>query len=162
MPKKTYTQINSVTLATASSSVSFNSIPQTFRDLVVTYSFQGTGEITLFGTFNSDSGTNYPQQWMQNSGNSTRAQYFSNLTAIEAGYSSVASVMVNMQIQVFDYSTSDKHKMTLLRARSTNPDEVIFRGTRWANTNPITSINFTAVTSNITAGSTFTLYGIEA
>ena len=57
----TYQLINSTILTTTTSEVIFNSIPATYRDLLLKVSARGTGTNTeLSIQFNSDTGANYP------------------------------------------------------------------------------------------------------
>lgn len=158
MPKKTYTQISSITLAAASGSVTFSSIPQNFRDLVVNVVILGlTGSPTTRDSYLSLNGSGGSSIFMYSAGSGvsgTRAE-------IHVPYGPYQN-MTNLQIM--DYSAIDKHKTILQRTGSaSNVDWAI--ASRWPDTAAVTSITFNAPdsgTRTFTAGSTFTLYGIEA
>jgi hypothetical protein len=160
MPKKTYIQINSITLVAASPSVTFSSIPQNFRDLVLVVNGGGTstqGNNYLY--FNNDTtASNYFYIRMLGDGSST-----SSANALNPSVSDVTTAFNNIvKVDIFDYSSSDKHKIRL--STSSNPTSTIIAYvSRWANTSPVTSLTFAGFNSgNWAMGTTFTLYGIEA
>jgi hypothetical protein len=162
MPKKTYTQINSVTLAAASSSVSFSSIPQNFRDLVIVHNNLGTvnNDANSNFVFNSDTGSNYSRMYafyegsnttpVSGSGTGTSLQVFGLRTTVGLSTS-----------HIMDYSATDKHKTVLTRTNT--PNHLVWMSSgRWANTSAINSIQLNAFSGNFAIGSVISLYGIEA
>lgn len=162
MPKKTYTHINSVTLAAASSSVTFGSIPQNFRDLIVVaaakYTTSNGGYIGY--RLNGNTGNNYSSVYMLGNGSTA----FSSFTSSEsfgrfgnAGTGNFESTIFN----IFDYSATDKHKTALTRTNIASIYTVAY-ASRWAITDAVSSILLFPDSGNFTADSTFTLYGIEA
>jgi hypothetical protein len=162
MPKKTYTQINSITLAAASSSVTFGSIPQNFRDLVLVASVRhSTSNGGYIGyRLNGNSGTNYSSVYMLGNGSTA----FSSSTSAESfgrfgngGTGNFESTIFN----IFDYPATNKHKTALTRTDIASIYTVAY-ATRWASTDAVTSILLFPDSGDFTAGSTFTLYGIEA
>jgi hypothetical protein len=164
MPKKTYTQINSITLAAASSSVTFSSIPHNFRDLICVITGQFTGSFGSGFRFNSDTGTNYSNIMMRTnspseSGTETAGTFYGSWSGASA------SAPYQVVFQVFDYSASDKHKTALWRAGYTDAASAIraeaFAG-RWANISPVNTVTINSSTNGFATGFTFTLYGIEA
>jgi hypothetical protein len=157
MPKKTYTQINSVTLAATTSSVTFASIPQNFRDLVLVIS--GTASIATGIT-------------ITHNGDTTNANYTS-VVAYGNGTSATSSTATNRNmislftqqsmgiIQFLDYSATDKHKTALARSDSAS-NETYALARRWANTAAITSLELGLTGGTFASATSFTLYGIEA
>lgn len=163
MPKKTYTQINSVTLAATSSSVLFSSIPQNFRDIILiqTGNSTNTSINSLQIRMNNDSGSNYPSVFMVTDAGAISAGSFTDSGHI-AGYAINTGVVVNI-VNIMDYSTSDKHKTVISRQNTASDSRVRVIASRWANTAAVTSLLCRVDTgANWNAGSTFTLYGIEA
>jgi hypothetical protein len=158
MPKKTYTQINSVTLAASSSSVTFSSIPQNFRDLILVY-LGTTGAVSgVEARVNGDSASNYSLVRMYSGGGGT-----GSTTATTNYYPVMYSGLpvTGMSIlQIMDYSTTDKHKTALTRGSEYNYSMTEALASRWANTAAITSLSISS--SGFNSGSTFILYGIEA
>ena len=155
----TYVALANITLGSSASSVSFSSIPASFRDLVLI--FDGTGSGTtgnLRMTFNSDTTmSNYPAVRMYNfnnsSGSDTLQDSLISLGAINNRQASVAQIM--------DYSATDKHKTYLFRGGATAVG-VGASANRWASTAAITSIVLINTAGTIDAGSTFALYGIAS
>jgi hypothetical protein len=163
MPKKTYIEINSITLAAAASSVTFTSIPQNFRDLVLvcTGTTSNTGINSIIIRFNSDSGSNYPLITMNGTGSGTNSAFATNNGAL-AGLAISSSVNANIA-HILDYSATNKHKTVLSRGNSLGGSYIRASSTRWANTAVIQSIICLIDTgANFNSGSTFFLYGIEA
>jgi hypothetical protein len=160
MPRKTYTQINSVTLAAASSSVTFASIPQNYRDLVLIVNGAGSsGQGNNYLYFNNDTTAgNYAYVRMLGDGSSTSSAIASNPSVSDV----TTSFNNTVKVDILDYSASDKHKTRL--STSSNPTSTIIAyASRWANTAPVTSLTFAGFNSgNWVTGTTFTLYGIEA
>jgi hypothetical protein len=158
MPKKTYTQINSITLAAASSSVTFASIPQNYRDLILTVDGTSTLLTNVYIRFNSDSGTSYSYVYAWGNGSSTESAA-SNLSSIsQLGLGPTKS---NSLLQIMDYSATDKHKACLVRA-NVGLSFIQMAAERWANTSAITTLQIFPAQGVINSGTTFTLYGIEA
>ncbi len=166
-----YIPIASQTLTSAAASVTFSSIPQGFRDLVVIVNARSDRtadnfEALLF-RLNSDTGNNYSQVGMSpdtSTGTSSAAATQNageggRLTTSNSGRTAFSTNIV----QFLDYAATDKHKPVLCRGSA--PGENIgvdAKTTRWANTNAITTILlFAAQSGNFVTGSTFSLYGIE-
>jgi len=161
MPTPTYTPLATVTLTSSASSVTFSSIPATYRDLilVITGSLATTpGDLSL--RFNSDSGSNYSYVRMSGSGSATNSSADTATRAFISGFQRAATNWISIN-HIFDYAQS-KHKTMLSRfddsAQGTNAI-----ATRWANTSAITSILINEASGfSYASGSTFSLYGIEA
>lgn len=166
MPKKTYTQINSVTLAASSSTVTFSSLPQNFRDLVLIASAASTGGGTNAAVrFNSDSGSNYSRVLMGANGVGAVGTAAGTQTGFQYdnwAFTTTTLGNSNHILQIMDYSATDKHKTILARANRFGETIDALAG-RWANTAAITSVQVVSFSGeSYIAGSTFTLYGIEA
>ena len=158
MATPTYTLIDSTTLGSSASSVTFSGISATGKgDLVlVTDTITVSGAAAYYTRFNSDTGSNYSTVGMYGNGtsgvsNNTTANYF-DLQGFAIASTSRSLVLMNIQ----DFSATNKHKSVLTRAN--RPDSSVYGGAgRWSNTNAITSIAVSA-SSNFAAGSTFHLY----
>ena len=159
MATPTYTLIDSTTLASSASSVTFGSISATGKgDLVLVWNTPtATANEAVFLTFNSDSGANYNYVEMKGTGSSTTSLSSSNNNFIITGfrYASVATMQI---IQVADFSVTDKHKSVLVRSNEIGNNVRATAG-RWANTSAITSATLTiGGGSTFAIGSTFFLY----
>jgi hypothetical protein len=163
MPTPTYTPLATVTLGSSASSVTFSSIPATYRDLILIHSskhtFAGSTSVRDSGIrFNSDSGSNYLRVNMDSKIDSGTATE----TSIALIYGRVDGNFVPGIVQIMDYSATNKHKTVLYRSGAAN-DYVYAQAARWANTAAVTTITIAPSGSfQIIAGSTFALYGVIA
>ena len=162
MPTPTYTPLATVTLGSTATSVTFSSIPATFRDLVLVGQFIPTLDPvtdSFYIKMNGDTGSNY--SYVRMTGNGSSAASFSASGADNTG--NAAGVMTTQQgnviINLFDYSATDKHKTWLSRA---NFGWVSAFAGRWANTNAVNSFAISLNGTTFRVGSTFALYGIAS
>jgi hypothetical protein len=155
MPTPTYTPLATATLGSSAASVTFSSIPATYRDLIAVYNGAAATGGDLYMTLNADS-SNYSMVRMgaipsvNSQAESTR----------EIGFARTDSSVVIAQIM--DYSATDKHKTTLSRTSGSGAVLAAY-ASRYASTSAITSVGFTINGGHsFTAGSTFSLYGVIA
>jgi hypothetical protein len=165
MPTPTYDLIASNVLGSSASSVTFSSIPATYRDLIVVVDAASTtaspGASSFRMTFNSDSGANYSYLDMSGDGSSassssTAGDNFIRFDGIVQNNDTQKTMAV---VQIMDYSATDKHKTVLSRANKSNNRLSAVAG-RWASTSAINSITFATGSNNYASGGTFYLYGI--
>ena len=163
MPTPTYVALATTTLGASASSVTFSSIPTSgYRDLVLIVEAKISGSAGLRLRLNNDSGSNYNQVVMRNNGASTLSTSYSGETAFypsDVGLS--VDVPFNYICQINDYSATDKHKSLLIRT-NTNASTVEAHALRWASTTAVNEVNVFLSSQNYRAGSTFSLFGIEA
>lgn len=151
MPTPTYIPLATQNL-TSAASVTFSSIPATYRDIIIVVRGSITSAGDVWMRFNGDSGSNYTFVQMAGNGSSASSssgsQTFGQISNTGSGeIAAIASVM--------DYSATDKHKTIL--SRNTG-DIVRAWAVRWANTAAINQIQVSAASSFSTA--TISLYGI--
>ena len=158
----TMTPIATQTLASATATVTFSSIPQTYTDLVIIISAQNaTGGDALGTRFNSDTATNYSNTRIIGNGSTASSTRDSNQTAINSGYTRNTSDSPNL-ISVNNYSNSTTYKTLLSRGGNAEAETKASVGL-WRSTAAITSISFINLSGyNFTSGATFTLYGVKA
>lgn len=160
----TYNLLDSVTLSSSASSVTFSSIDQSYGDLVLVISPKsltptGYGGAALI-RFNSDSGSNYSYVFMYGNG-STASSSSGTTTNVYGGYQANNDNTPNFLANIMDYSATDKHKAVL--TRHGQAENIVYaRVYRWANTAAITSIDIASSGGDFAAGSTFYLYGVAA
>jgi len=165
MATPTYTLIDSTVLGSAASSVTFSSITQDYRDLVLVMNAKTTiasNDATRI-QINGDTGSNYFGVMMYGNGSSTGSTSFSSrgywyVEELTGGPSLNDSIWI---AQFLDYSATDKHKTMLYRWNEASVN-VEAGAKRWASTSAITSISLDPEAYDFAAGSTFYLYGIEA
>jgi hypothetical protein len=158
----TYTPLQTITLGSSASSVTFSNIPTSsgYRDLVVVIAGTHTNGDTVGIRFNADSGNNYSSVSMQGNGSSASS---SSWSSVSSGYYGVLySSQGNAIIQVMDYSATDKHKTFL--SRSNNAGNLLrAHAGRWANTAAVTSVTLVSFgAESYASGTTLSLYGIAA
>jgi len=158
MPTPTYTPLATVTLGSSAASVTFSSIPATYRDLIFVLSgvvSAGAGEVIRVN-FNGDTTSgNYSAVFANGDGSNTasgtEARRFGLMYASRS--QTVASFM--------DYSATDKHKTYLSRTGGASNAFEMIAG-RWANTAAITSFRVFPDANGFASGSTLSLYGVIA
>jgi len=149
--------LGNLTLSSSQATVTFSSIPGTYRDLRLVISGPGTagGSVTQLIRFNGDSG-NASTVRMYGDG-STAASGTDTLMLIGNIY---ASVLFSTTVDIMDYSATDKHKNVLAR-NSMGAAITIADASRWASTAAITSVTVLPNSGNsYAAGCTFALFGV--
>jgi hypothetical protein len=166
MPTPTYTPLANITLGSAAATVTFSSISQAYRDLVLIVQATPTSNtVGLRMRFNTDTGSNYSYVWALGDG-STTSSGSGTTTRIEfePGLARDTTSNSNSIANIMDYSATDKHKPVLVRSNiigGTYPGTVM-TGQRWASTSAITTIEVFFGSGNIAAGSVLALYGVAA
>ena len=168
MPSATYTALQTTTLSSATTTVTFSNLPTTgFRDLVLVISARATQENNrgFAVRYNGDSGANYNYVWGFAFPNSTTSGFENSVTSLPfvvtpgSNTTDYATIVIN----ILDYAATDKHKTGLARTDFIGADARLFMTAgRWANTNAITSIAIGLSANTFASGSTFSLYGIAA
>lgn len=165
MPTPTYTALANITLGSSASSVTFSSIPATYRDLVLVINGEFTGNFGTGVRFNSDSGVNYPQVMMRTIDSTTESSTDTANNFYGSWSASSSANRFTMVFQALDYSATDKHKTALWRngyidnAARTRVEA--FAG-RWANTAAVNSVSVNTSTNGFASGFTFNLFGIAS
>ena len=169
-----YESIATVTVGSGgSSSVTFSSIPGTYKNLQIRASNRdtrtGTNEQSVRMQFNSDAGNNYSRHYLEGYGSGTPSVGGTASTDwIKVGLSPTSSANANTYgvfiVDILDYADTSKYKT----ARSFGGDDLNGSGTiglwsgLWMNTTAITSITLSPTNSELwVANSKFALYGIK-
>ena len=161
MATPTYDLLDSTTLTSSASSVTFSSISQDYRDLILVCDVIGTALSQASFRVNGDSGSNYNNVEMAGNGSSASSGAGSNQTSgfVDYNASSISNaVRSTLTLQALDYSATDKHKSFLFRGGRSD-GWVNASALRWANTSGITSIQ---ISGSFAATSQFHLYGIAS
>jgi hypothetical protein len=152
-----YVALANVTLGSSASSVTFSSISQAYRDLVLVHSGTANLQVGMQMRFNGDNTeTNYNRVSMQGNGSSASSSSVNN-----SGFGSVYTSVGQNLVSIMDYSATDKHKSILWRSDGSDTFTVATAG-RWSNTAAITSLSVFCNTATFSAGTTFALYGIAS
>jgi len=161
MPTPTYKPLANITLGSSAASVTFSSISQAYRDLILIVQSGTTGGADMSIRLNSDSGSNY--NWVQmygtGSGSGTSNAFASQNHFFDYGTPTTLDAMMTVQLQ--DYSATDKHKSVLAR-RDWAAGLTLASAGRWASTSAVTALQVYAFSGSFIAGSSFALYGVAA
>jgi hypothetical protein len=160
MPTPTYTPLATVTLATTAASVTFSSIPATYRDLILVSRPTTSNDVTTRLRMNNDSSSSYSLIYMYGYSSGTLSGTVSGNYLDIAGSGTQGATSI---AQIMDYSATDKHKTILARQVRGQNSVVAATAHRWANTSAITSITIAGQPfSSWNTGTYFSLYGIGA
>ena len=156
------------TISPSSASVSFTSIPSTYKHLQLRYIGRITSAVTLNDInirFNNDTGTNYVWHFLRGSGSAVSVSAGTSFSSIQAndiltGASSTSSVFGVGIIDIHDYASTTINKTARLFTGNDQNGSgyVSLSSGLWMNTSAINRID---ITQTFAAGSTFALYGIK-
>ena len=169
-----YESIATTTVGTATSTVTFSSIPSTYKHLQLRLVTRNTSSNNYNAWFqmqiNGDTGANYSEHALTGNGSSATAFGAASNASIDAwvnpGSDAGAGIFGASIIDILDYTNTNKYKTI----RVLNGADVNVSTTRigmqlfsaaWLNTNAITSITFNGANGNFDTNSKFALYGIK-
>jgi hypothetical protein len=173
-----YESIATVTVGSGgSSSISFTSIPSTYKHLQIRALAQ-TNRATFavddfYMTFNSDSGANYSYHGLYGDGGSVGTTAVANATNIATtqniGTTAMANTFGVVVADILDYSDTNKYKtLRMLSGEDTNGavagvfPRLNFTSGSWRSTSAISTIFMAPINSSLfTQYSSFALYGIK-
>jgi hypothetical protein len=162
-----YESIATVTVGSGgSSSISFTSIPSTFKHLQIRWiALNGTSPGYTKINFNSDTGANYAWHQIYANGSSVVAagggsKTFAIADESVGGATSTAGVAV---ADILEYTNTNINKtVRVLSGRDQNGSgNIVFNSGAWFNTAAITRIDLTFSSSNVAQYSSFALYGCK-
>ena len=170
MASSTMTLISSNTVGSGGvANYTFSSIPQTYTDLLMKFSFRGdvAGNIRYDYelTFNGN-GSNYSNKFIYGSG-TTSASGIGNSTNIGPGIdmdgpTATANTFSTSEVYIPNYTGSNYKSVSIDGASENNGTALLgFSAGLWSNTAAITSILVTPNSGNFVQYSTFYLYGIK-
>jgi hypothetical protein len=158
----TYEPIEAKTLGTATASVTFSSIPQTYTDLVlVTNGVESANQYVAI-RFNGDTASNYSQTRLAGDGSSAFSDRQSSQTygRLSVGDPTNRFLMI---ASIFNYTNTTTFKNWLSRTNTANNMTGAVVGLWRKTPEAITSITVLTLTADtFSIGTTFVLYGIKA
>ena len=163
MATPTYDLLDSVTLSSSASSVTFSSIDQSYRDLVLAVEVTGISAVVTFNVvFNSDAVTEVEWVRMRGSGTAASSGAFGGVTYFRC-ISAATNTSASHILQLLDYSTTGKQKSGLYRGNNAGSSNgVQASAMRWLSTSAINTVKIETGANTYAAGSTFYLYGVAA
>jgi len=163
----TYEAIAQTTVSGSSTtSITFSSIPQTYTDLVLIGRYTQASNNGIQMYFNGNpSTTSYSFNGVEYNGTRVARAAYTNRDTIylEDWNGATAAGDFMITINLYQYASTSKFKTvnTNRITQTSGADNTRFIGT-YGSTSAITEINLVSFTAVITAGGTFSLYGIKA
>lgn len=158
-----YTPLANITLSSNTASVTFSSISQAYKDLIIIMNYSTTASTGPVVTFNgSSSGYTYVVADGNGTGTSSYQVTGDAYFPIDSNTGSDTAIQ-NAIINILDYSVTDKYKPCSVRRNKANA-RVNMAAWTWQSTSAITSItlNSFANTGIWASGTSFALYGVSA
>ena len=162
MATPTYTPLANITLGSSAAGVTFTSISQVYRDLIlVVTGTANAADITRLRFNAATSG--YSLVTMEGNGSATYSGTDSASDSIYtiANTSLAVGTRFSMIANIMDYSATDKHKAVLARTDAADKVSGAVAG-RYASTSAITQIYCYFGGSGFQSGTSFALYGVAA
>lgn len=157
----TYSTIATTTLGSAAASYTFSSIPSTYTDLVLICSIFNSSVANTYLRFNGDSSSIYSRTRLSGSGSTATSSRATNTNTGYIDTIATENPQENILVSIQNYSNGQVFKTYLARANNAGSGVDATVGL-WRSTDAITSIAIFTDSGSMSAGSTFTLYGITA
>ena len=169
----TYTLISSQVLGSSAASVTFSSIPQTYKDLVLRVSarsdYSGAASTPLKVIVNSVStGTQYSDTRIVGNGssasssNDTNSPYWYLQFGVTAAGSVTSNVFASGELYIPNYTSSANKPMSLTFALEDNSSSSVLGAYAMLDrtTSAVSQLDISPSSGNFITGSSFYLYGI--
>jgi len=170
-----FESIATVTLVSAQSTISFTSIPSTYKHLQLrgitkwSYSSGSADWSNLVLTLNSDGGANYASHVLRGNGASAVASGTTSQTVgyqqtlVPSSYTGYANIFGAYVIDFLDYANTSKYKTVrgLGGFDGNGSGWIGLASTLWQSTSAINRIDITLDANNHTQYSQFALYGVK-
>lgn len=153
-----------------SATITFSSIPAIYKHLQIRAFCKCTASDSniqsIFGQFNSDTGSNYARHFLNGSGSAVAQNGYTSQTSMFFGTNinaNVTSVFASNVIDILDYTNTNKYKTTrsMSGVDANGTGFVQFMSGLWLNTAAITSITIRPNSDDFAQYSSFALYGIR-
>lgn len=154
--------LGSTTLTTTSSSITFSSIPQTYKDLVLHIRMRTDSANNMPIYFNGNT-TSYSYTWYRGEATTSYEGNSNSGLAIGTTTPSFASNYFNYyRVYITDYASTTRYKSS--HYVGTEMDNSTFEhrigSSQWSNTSAVTSLEISG--NNMVTGTSVRLYGITA
>lgn len=162
-----FDSIQTVTVGATQSTISFTSIPQTYKNLQIRISGGSVGGYAAYIRFNSDSGNNYSTHRISanngvNVATGSRASYGGYQFGDYAGVILTTNACSNSILDIADYTLA-KNKTIISTSGWSNNSTAYFdyESGAWYSTAAITRIDITMNTQNWNTNTVAALYGMK-
>lgn len=173
-PTTGFVSIATVTLSSSQTTITFSSIPSTYKHLQIRAIGRNTAAVTTAQAkmqMNGDTGNNYAFHQLYGNGSSAAADGYGTgvINGITpsirmTGGNSTGGIFGATVIDILDYTNTNKYKTAriLLGQDQNGSGDVQLVSGLWLSTSAITSLSFTAQSSgDFAANTSFALYGIQ-
>jgi hypothetical protein len=172
VPPYSYESIATVTLSSGQSSITFTSIPQTYKHLQIRCFSRDSRSATALNNWhlglNGDTANNYSVQTLSTDSSTVSAASDPNLGKtdyfIQPSVNTTSTVFQASVWDIIDYSNTNKYKT--IRAfggyDNNGSGRINFSGAGWRSLDGVTSLTFTnSSNANFNGYSSYALYGIK-
>ncbi len=154
--------IETKTLASSATEISFTSIPQDATDLYLTLSLRPTdSQSVVLLSFNSNT-ANYSLRYLLGSGSSAGSGEYARYgaTFVQGNWTSGNFSNCSLYIPNYTSAINKSYSIDNVAENNATASWVLLGAGLWADNSAINSITFTNPTASIAAGSTISLYKI--
>jgi len=162
----TYDKIASTTLVSATSTVTFSSIPQTYTDLVIVFSGKAANntdaQVRVGGSNTPDSSASYSRHFMFGYSGGLVVDTIASLNGF---IFSPYNENTNLVMVLHSYTNPNIYKPVLIRngpKPSAGDNLTYISANIWRDATAINCVQFYSPTHNFSIGSMFSIYGIAA
>lgn len=168
-PEGAYDALSTVSLSTATASVTFSGIPSGYKHLQIRGIARTTRSATADGLrfeFNGDTSTNYYSHSLYGAGSSLGAYASANKIEswVVGGNTAGSNIFGAFVTDILDYSNVSKNTTvrTITGMDNNGDGQIALNSGLWINTNAISSIRlFSDSAANFMTYSSFALYGVK-
>jgi len=166
-PAVVFTDYESIQTATVGaggvSSVTFSSIPSTYKHLQIRGMMIGSATSWVRMQLNSDTGTNYAIHELRGNGSSASASATTSADHIWLGLTTSASYPVSFVTDILDYTNTNKNTTarSLYGQEQSGAGQTGITSGVWLNTSAVNNITLFINGGNLNQYSSFALYGVK-
>ena len=164
--------ISSQVLTGTAATVTFSSIPGTFKDLILKASIrsdQGSINTDVLVSYNAVGGTSYSRVWLQGNGASATSGLTANTSSTSVlnsavGNGATSNTFSNWELYIPSYTASQNKSYGTFAAGETNATTayIVAVSGLFRNTSAVSSILLEPGGGNFVSGSSFYLYGLAS
>jgi hypothetical protein len=155
----TYKPLQSISLTSAATSVTFSGIDQNYTDLIVSVNGTSTSLVDSYCRINGDTSSLYSYTRLYGTGSSAASDRSLTQTEIKSG--NFTTTPNSHDLHFLDYSNTTINKTVLFNTKESSSALIVHAGL-WRSTQAINSITIFVTSGTFNAGTTFDLYGIKS
>ena len=159
----TYIKLNNTTLTTASSTITFSSIPNTYKDLVLHFSGRCTAVNYDVNISFNGSTASFATKRLYSNGSTNSTDSPARFTGFITGSTDLANTFGDSSVYIHQYAAAVNKQYYVTMNQPSNANTTYFGISHgmWSVTTAINSITITSASGNFEVGTTAYLYGIS-